>query len=624
MGAELRKTFRNPGKDYRSAPFWSWNDRMRPAEVRRQVRDMKAHGMGGFFMHSRFGLETKYMGPEWMKCIRAAVAEAKKVGMNAWLYDEDRWPSGSGGGMICARSDAFKQKRLVMRVHPKAYHPTGTELAVFAVKLDEGDGRRGLLAMHKRNAARPTRPKRGEAVLSVAAEVSPASAWFNGYPYSDNMSAESVRAFLEMNYVPYVDALREHIPHVVPGVFTDEPNVSAGGPARGGVRILPWSTHFAEEFQRRRGYSFLDQAPHFFFDGAWSIKIRHDFWKTVTELFAENYSKQLGQYCRRHRLALTGHYNQEGGLLMQLRQAGAVMPNYVWQDAPGIDILTEQASEFVTAKQCSSVANQFGRKRVLSELYGCTGWEFTFEGMKWVGDWQYALGVTLRCPHLTLYTLRGCAKRDYPPSFNYNNTWWKYNKVHEDYFARLGVCLTEGKPVRDVLLVHPIASAWSTYDGERGEDPNLWNQRFETVLRTLLGLHRDFDLGDEMILANHASVKGGKLRVRKASYPVVVLPPMLTMSSATVNLLESFLDAGGHLVAVKPLPDRADALPTQLIEVLWKHRNAQVIESAAGLKRALDAVRPAPVQVRTLSGQELEPVLVQLRAAGTKRILFAA
>ena len=99
MSDTLKRNFRKAGKDYRSAPFWSWNGRMAPGEVRRQVRDMKAHGMGGFFMHSRVGLETEYMSDEWMRAIEAAVDEAAKIGMNAWLYDEDRWPTGAAGGL---------------------------------------------------------------------------------------------------------------------------------------------------------------------------------------------------------------------------------------------------------------------------------------------------------------------------------------------------------------------------------------------------------------------------------------------------------------------------------------------------------------------------------------------
>ena len=57
---DLRKQFASPGSQYRSAPFWSWNDDLEPEELSRQIRDMQQQGMGGFFMHSREGLETEY------------------------------------------------------------------------------------------------------------------------------------------------------------------------------------------------------------------------------------------------------------------------------------------------------------------------------------------------------------------------------------------------------------------------------------------------------------------------------------------------------------------------------------------------------------------------------------
>ncbi|MBC7321273.1 hypothetical protein H5T89_11595, partial [bacterium] len=63
---ELKEKFLNPDKDYRGAPFWSWNDKLDPEELDRQIRDMKSSGMGGFFMHSREGLETPYLSEEWM------------------------------------------------------------------------------------------------------------------------------------------------------------------------------------------------------------------------------------------------------------------------------------------------------------------------------------------------------------------------------------------------------------------------------------------------------------------------------------------------------------------------------------------------------------------------------
>ena len=76
-------------KNYQSIPFWSWNDKLEPEHLRKQIRDMKAAGIGGFFMHARGGLLTEYMGEDWMKAVEACIDEAKKQDMNAWWYDEN-------------------------------------------------------------------------------------------------------------------------------------------------------------------------------------------------------------------------------------------------------------------------------------------------------------------------------------------------------------------------------------------------------------------------------------------------------------------------------------------------------------------------------------------------------
>lgn len=82
---------------------------------------------------------------------------------------------------------------------------------------------------------------------------------------------------------------------------------------------------------------------------------------------------------------------------------------------PGIDQLTEYTQLYDACKQLSSAARQFSRPRRISEIYGCTGWDMSFAGYKAMGDWQYALGVNMRCLHLSFYTMAGEAKRDYPP-----------------------------------------------------------------------------------------------------------------------------------------------------------------------------------------------------------------
>ncbi|MBO7406325.1 MAG: glycoside hydrolase, partial [Clostridia bacterium] len=97
---KLLNEFKAPGVAYRGKPFWSWNGELEKDELIRQTHVMKEMGFGGYFMHSRAGLITEYLGDDWFDMINAVAHESEKIGMEAWLYDEDRWPSGSAGGKV--------------------------------------------------------------------------------------------------------------------------------------------------------------------------------------------------------------------------------------------------------------------------------------------------------------------------------------------------------------------------------------------------------------------------------------------------------------------------------------------------------------------------------------------
>ena len=89
----------NPPKEYRSAPFWGWNDRLQKENLGEQIEGFKKAGMGGFFIHSREGLETEYLSTEWMEDVKFCVDKARENDLELWIYDEDKWPSGAAGGI---------------------------------------------------------------------------------------------------------------------------------------------------------------------------------------------------------------------------------------------------------------------------------------------------------------------------------------------------------------------------------------------------------------------------------------------------------------------------------------------------------------------------------------------
>lgn len=74
------------------------------------------------------------------------------------------------------------------------------------------------------------------------------------------------------------------------------------------------------------------------------------------------------------------------------------MIGYEYMDIPGIDLLGEQNDCWWIGKQLSSVAHQLDKKKMLTELFGCTGWQMKFQNYKEIGDWQARMGINLFCP----------------------------------------------------------------------------------------------------------------------------------------------------------------------------------------------------------------------------------
>jgi len=606
----IKQTFRNPGSEWRGAPFWSWNDDLDPAELRAQIREMKRGGLGGFFMHSRIGLVTPFMGERWMTCIAAAVDEARKQRMKAWLYDEDRWPSGFGGGLVVQRSADFGIKYLELRARG-----TGGEHR-FAVRHKEGQ----VYAYRKLGPWE--QPAAGEQVQEFRTAVAPPSAWFNDYPYTDNMNPESVRAFLEICYEPYRRPLARHFGKTVPGVFTDEPNIFSIHGLPHGQR-LPWTWRLPEEFRKRRGYDLMARLPELFSVCPDFTQTRHDFWRTVTELFSEAYCRQLAQWCEKNGLELTGHMLCEQEFENQIPVGGAAMPSLAYMQRPGIDILTEQTREVLTCKQASSIAHQMGRKRTLSETYGTSGWQFTFEGQKWSGDWQTVLGINTRCQHLTPYSIRGMRKRDFPPTFSWHQPWWKYFPVVEDYFARACFFTSLGRPVREVLLLHNISTAWA--DAPQDQVRQQHSDHLNQIAEDLLALHYDFDLGDEIILSQYGDVRQSELLIGEASYRLIVMPECDTIFASTAALLRRFLDAGGKLIAMRRRPTQIEGRVAPELDQLFDHQN--VLHIAPKRDELADALRAALTRRISITADgrtEVASVIYQERTHRGRRYIMLA
>ncbi len=566
----------DPPAIFRGAPFWSWNGDLNTDRLLQQLRTYRQMGLGGGTIHVRTGLSTPYLGDEFMGHVKAVADEAERLGMLTWLYDEDRWPSGFGGGLV-TQDHALRSRQLLMtcqrpetgeirphRVHHSPPLPVTERTFVAAWAMRFVDGK--LAEWRRIEESDDTGD--GEVAYYAYVEVSPDSTWFNNQQYANLLDPRAARRFIETTHERYAEVLGERFGSLVPSIFTDEPlflcmDRPQSWDDRRDLRTA-WVDDLPETYAEQFDEDLLDHLPAVMFDAAdgSSAQARLRFHDHHTQRFADAFAAQIGQWCRAHGIALTGHMMSESSLSSQTDWGGEVMRSLHHFQLPGIDMLSD-AVELTTAKQAQSVARQDGRPGTMSELYGVTNWDFPFAGHLRQGNWQAALGVIARVHHLTWYSMAGEAKRDYPASIGGHMPWWREYEAVEGHFARVAVAMQTGRPICRVAMLHPIESHWVANGPTvaHADEQLMLEQGFHDTLAWMLEGQVDVDLVAESLLPMQGEQdESPQLRVGYMAYDVLVIPPVLTIRSSTLDRLERFTQAGGTVILLGEAPRLVDGV----------------------------------------------------------------
>src|SRR5690606_18618279 len=114
----------------------------------------------------------------------------------AWLYDEDKWPSGFAGGEVPTANEEYRSRALVL-LKKEELTENDTVLAEY---------------VHEGNT------------YYICKRVSTlGNLWYNGTSYVDLMNPNTVKAFIECTHERYKKACGEYFGKSIPGIFTDEP-----------------------------------------------------------------------------------------------------------------------------------------------------------------------------------------------------------------------------------------------------------------------------------------------------------------------------------------------------------------------------------------------------------------
>lgn len=596
---EFLEGFRNPPNECRPMPFWFWNSRLDTEEIVSQIRLFKRMGLGGFFIHARFGLETPYLSDEWLGAVEVAVREAEKLSLDVWLYDENLFPSGIGN-MAVSRQPEFRPRFIEYDVFaplrdaegdfvPMDALPGGCE--PFSVQAVSDEAQRVL----------PFRTAQGKVRFDAGGARAVALFWINTIQDPDGMvfgvdylNPDTLRAFIESTHEAYRKRLGGWFGTVIKGFFTDEPTLIpwhhdiSWYKSRGNGRCVPFTGRLLEEMERdgARGIDMGRLAGALFFDCGDPESaggLRKAYWKTVSRLYEENFFKAYAAWCERNSLMLTGHALLEEGLYFNhIFQAGP-LAGLAHMHMPGVDQLgagAESASmsymvedlphiprvrtNVTGPKLVSSAAHAAGRRKVVSESFGVGGWGLQYRHMKAILDWLYALGVNRLCPHAFFYGIEGFRKNDAPPCHFHNPLAAEY-RLFADYAARLSWAMSQGAPVVDTAVLYPqsaFRARWAA--GRQRARDRLVSDAYDLACVGLLGVHRNYEIITEGRLAL-AELENGELVLPgpgKADsaipgvacgtdglrFSTVVVPSPEGMEPGTEAVLRRFAASGGRLV----------------------------------------------------------------------------
>ncbi len=557
---ELKAGFKNPPVDFSTAPFWVWNDDVTEEKIDFQLNEFKQKGIQMVFVHPRPGLITEYLGNEWFELIKYAVDRARDLDMKIWLYDENSYPSGFAGGHVPAATFSASDPIAGLEMNRLEELDEKDTNRYFLIIKQVGNSFANITNSRSRYYEQP-----GKYYAFKKWYYPKGQGWYGGFSYVDLLAYGITEKFISITMDGYEDYIGEELGNLVPGIFTDEPNINTIG---GSPSVIRYTPVLFNRFEKTYGYQLETYLPCLYDEiGDWE-NVRHDYYALLLEMFLERWSQPWNEYTEGKGMKWTGHYWEHGW--PDPKHGGDNMAMYAYHQYPGIDMLfntdqrPDQFGNIRAVKELSSVANQLDRPRALSETYGGAGWELTFNDMKRLGDWEYVLGVNFMNQHLSHMTLKGARKRDYPQSMSYHTSWWEYYKPLNEYFHRLSFTMTAGKQINRILVIEPTTTAWMWHSpisqktiGLAARPIDELKDKFHNLLTKLEKNQVEYDLGCESIIQSHGTIDGDQFIIGSRAYDVVVLPPMLeNLLDSTYQLLLKYLQNGGKVMSMAGIPER--------------------------------------------------------------------
>ncbi|MFH1006287.1 MAG: glycosyl hydrolase [Candidatus Latescibacterota bacterium] len=564
--------------------FWVHGEEERL--LREEIAKMDEGGMRGFIVESR--VHPDYLGSRWWHDLEIIVDEAKARGMEVWILDDKRFPSGYAAGIPARENPAFAKLYLAER-HIDTYGPVPYACFDIGAWLDEGEWLVAAVAARRSGPGTIA----GDSLVDLTDLVGdgylryevPEGEWRlflmvatrtggeeGTKEYINPLVPEAVDRYIEVVFEATCEKLGHEFGHTLKGFFTDEPrfgNAASYDSLPGQPdQVLPYYDGFLPDFCTRTGYEMRRLLPLLWYEGgADTGKVRYDYMDAITTRFADTFFRRIGNWCRDHGVRWIGHIVEDNGAHGRLGYGGGhYFRDMAHLDMGGVDVVYQvwpgvtdgmMNSPFShlnmdffywgLVKLASSAAHLDPRKHgmTLCEAYGAYGWREGLRLMKWLTDYLCVRGVNRIVPHA--FSPR-FPDPDCPPHFwaRGHNPQWPYFRYFANYANRTCYLLSGGMHVAEAVVLYTASSLWAA----GGDD-------FEKTVRVLAEAQIDCDVVPyDSLSGAGVQVENGRLFLGTESFRTVILPRVEALPAAALSRLAELSEAGIPVLILERWPER--------------------------------------------------------------------
>jgi hypothetical protein len=312
-----------------------------------------------------------------------------------------------------------------------------------------------------------------------------------------------------------------------------------------------WTPKFRAEFLKRRGYDPLPYYPVYAGNVVGNREISERFlWdlrQTSQELVLENHAMATKEYAHKNGMTLSIEpYDMNPTADLELGAIADVPMSEFWSKGLGFN------SSF-SVVEATSIAHVNGRSLTPAEAFTAQndeGWKQYPGIMKNQGDWAFAAGVnrfvyhTFQNQFLPDSLRPGATMGPYGVHWDRNQTWWPMVGSYHEYISRCSYLLQQGNTVADILYLNPEGS------------PHVFRPPFSAFKGNDTIPDRrgyNFDGCAPGSLYKASVVNGNIVFPGGASYKLLVLPAVPTMTLALLTKIAALVKAGATVYGTPPV-----------------------------------------------------------------------